>query len=188
MRFSHLRNLFGTNSSTEALQSVNLVNEPVPAPPPQKKPKLTTTAAVAKAHPPQKSAAKASQGPKIPDDPSEKIKYLVHDAFNCDEDIEDIREASKKLWEIMLKVPLEQPKLVEVVVWSILKFGDDVILQHLGSSILFAVRLRYWMTTEWNRDKTSPNVLMLLRVSFIITYCGMNNFGRSLCALEPCIP
>lgn len=66
----------------------------------------------------------------------------------------------------MLKVPLEQPKLVEVVVWSILKFGDDVILQHLGSSILFAVRLRYWMTTEWNRDKTSPTVLMLLRVSF----------------------
>lgn len=192
----HSCNRLRANTSTEALQNVNLVNEPVPAAPPQKKIKLTTAttaAAAAKTHPPQKTAAKASQGPKIPDDPIERIKYLVHDAFNCDEDIEDIREASKKLWEIMLKVPLEQPKLVEVVVWSILKFGDDVILQHLGSSILFAVRLRYWMTTEWNRDKTSPTVLMLLRVSYIIAYCGMYNSACNsqleLCTLRyACIP
>lgn len=155
------------NILTEALQSVNLVNEPLPAAPPPKKTKLTAAKTQPPPPPPPpKSVPKAPPKPKIPDDPAERIKHLVRDALTCDEDIEDIREASKKLWDIMLEVPLEQPKLVEVVVWSILKFGDDVILQHLGSSILFTVRLRYWMTTEWNRDRASPTVLMLLRVSF----------------------
>lgn len=163
-----------TNILIEALQNVNLVNEPLPAAPPPKKAKPTAAAAKTQPPPPPpppppKSITKVPQKPKVPDDPIERIKHLVHDALTCDdEDIEDIREASKKLWDIMLEVPLEQPKLVEVVVWSILKFGDDVILQHLGSSILFTVRLRYWMTSEWNRDRTSPSVLMLLRVSIHI--------------------
>lgn len=144
------------------MSTVNLVNEPLPAGPAPKKAKPNTAV---KAPPPQKPAPKASQKSKVPDDPVERIKHLVFDALNCDEDIEDIREASKKLWEIMLDIPLEEPKLIEAVIWSILKFGDDVILQHLGSSILFTVRLRYWMTAEWNRDRNATTVLMLLRVS-----------------------
>ena len=161
-----------SNFRIEMISSVALGNEP-PASvgPPKKNQKVAgaagtpSTVSTAKVQPVKSSAPPK---PKLPEDPAEKIRYQIEEALECDggDDIEDIRKASKQIWDVFIGIRPEQSKLVEVAVRTILKVGDNQILRALGESILFSSRLRKWMTTEWNRDRNSPTVFMILKASF----------------------
>ncbi|KAG0641751.1 hypothetical protein HOY80DRAFT_1111119 [Tuber brumale] len=135
--------------------------------PPKKNQKVASaasTASTAKVQPVKTAAPPKS---KLPEDPVEKVRYQIEDALECDgdDDIEDIRKASKQVWDVIIGIRPEQSKLVEVAVRTILKVGDNQILRALGESILFSIRLRKWMTTEWNRDRNSPTLLYKFCVS-----------------------
>lgn len=167
---THSSNKFSrSNCSAEMMSGASLGNETsTPIAPPKKNQKPNTVAVATSKPQTPKPLPVPPPKPKIPDDPIEKTKSLIEEALECDgdDDIEDIRKASKKIWDIMVQIKPEQTQLVEVAVRTILKVGDNEILRALGDSVLFAIRLRKWMTTEWNRDRNSPAVFMILKVSF----------------------
>jgi len=159
-----------SNFRIEMISSVAL-DPPASVGPPKKNQKVASaasTASTATASKVQPVKPAALPKPKLPQDPAEKIRYQIEEALECDggDDIEDIRKASKQVWDVIIPIRPEQSKLVEVAVRTILKVGDNQILRALGESILFSIRLRKWMTTEWNRDRNSPTVFMILKASF----------------------
>ncbi|PWW72903.1 hypothetical protein C7212DRAFT_366070 [Tuber magnatum] len=155
-----------SNFVTELISNVALGNEPSASVGPQKKNQRVASAASTTKVQPVKTAAPPKS--KLPEDPAEKVRYQIEEALECDgdDDIEDIRKASKQVWDVIIGIRPEQSKLVEVAVRTILKVGDNQILRALGESILFSIRLRKWMTTEWNRDRNSPTVIMILKLLY----------------------
>ncbi|KAL7273749.1 hypothetical protein RUND412_003369 [Rhizina undulata] len=145
----------------QALAAITVSSDALPSGPAQKKLKLSTVA-----NPTPKTLVKPPP-PKlqIPTNPAERVKHLINEAFDCDGDLEDIRVAAKKLWEAIVDIQSEEEDrtVIEAALKAILKYGDDELLQHLGTVPHFAARLRKWLVPEWNRDKSSPIVELVLR-------------------------
>jgi hypothetical protein len=154
-----------------------LGEQPIAAAAPNKKPRLSTpvsapspsaAASPASAFAFAKAAPKPTAQPpksKVPTEPLPRLKYLLQECLDTDDDDEEARAIASKTWEIIADISPEQTDMVVVAVQTILKFADDDTLEYLGKILHFPMRLRKWIVYEHNKEKKSTLVPKMLKVS-----------------------
>jgi len=110
----------------------------------------------------QAASSKGSSGRM--DDPLYTFKAELQQVLD-DEDEEDIRVVGQKVWEIVSNVNTDKPDFMSAAVETLLRFGDDEVIRYMGQQVPFTVRLRKWVVGEHNKDKKSPLVPKMLKVS-----------------------
>lgn len=147
---------------------------------PNKKPRLSTPASVpspaAAASPSttpgaSKSVSKPPPAPKskVPVEPLAKLKYLLQECLDTDDDDEEASDIAAKAWGIIADVTAEQSDLIAIAVSTILKVADDETLVYMGKILQFTMRLRKWVVAEHNKDKKSPMIPKMLKVSLLLS-------------------
>jgi hypothetical protein len=144
---------------------------------PNKKPRLGTPVSVpsptAAASPaPAPTTTKAASKPaaqqaksKVPTEPLPRLRYLLQECLDTDDDDEETRVVANKVVEIVSEIAPEQTDMVMVAAQTIAKFADEDTLEYLGTLIPFPMRLRKWIVYEHNKEKKSTLVPKLLKVS-----------------------
>lgn len=138
---------------------------------PNKKVKLSVSNAaspIASPKPIQSVAKAISKQPvapksKIPSEPGPRLRYLLQECLDADDDAE-VAVLTAKAWKLIEPITAEQTELVTVAVGTILKTADDETLQHMGSQGSFSYRLRKWVVYEHNKDKKSPIIPKMLKL------------------------
>lgn len=103
--------------------------------------------------------------PKIPTEPAPRLKYLIEECLDCDDDFEDVRDNVNRLWTLVSEIQPQQTDLVAIAVKTILKGGDEELLTVIGKVVHFSIRVRKWVVHEFNTNKRSVMVYNMLRVS-----------------------
>jgi hypothetical protein len=154
-----------------------LGDAPVTSIAPNKKPRLgtpvsapspTAAASPAPAPVPTKAASKPVAQPvksKVPTEPLPRLKYLLQECLDTDDDDEEARVIAHKVVELVSDIAPEQTDMVTVAAQTIAKFADEDTLEYLGKLISFPMRLRKWIVYEHNKEKKSTLVPKLLKVS-----------------------
>jgi len=183
-----------TDSSPAAIEAMGYLGEPVaPAPTTtlvNKKPRLSapvsapspaTTASPAPApatpvHAVNAVTTKATPKPaapvpapksKVPTEPLARMKYLLTECLEDEE--EEARDLSLRAWGIVSDVSPEQTEMVTNAVNIILKTADDQTLVCMGKILQFTMKLRKWIVHEHNKEKKSPLIPKMLKVSLSIS-------------------
>lgn len=123
-----------------------------------------------KTAPPRPVAPPTSVRSKIPIEPAPRLKYLIQECLETDNDDEEARDLATKTWNIVADVQPEQTDLIAVAVATILKSGDDMSIAYMGKILQFTMRLRKWIVAEHNKDKKSLLIPKLLKVLFFYIY------------------
>ncbi|KAF8253523.1 hypothetical protein K440DRAFT_253618 [Wilcoxina mikolae CBS 423.85] len=158
-----------------AIEALGYLGEPATsAAVPNKKPKLSTPTSVpspAAASPAatpgtSKSVSKPPPAPKskVPIEPLAKLKYLLQECLDTDDDDEEASEIASKAWGIIADVTSEQSDMIAIAVSTILKIADDETLVYMGKILQFTMRLRKWVVAEHNKDKKSPMIPKMLKL------------------------
>lgn len=112
-----------------------------------------------------KSANKTTTRSKVPTEPVAKVRYLLQECLETEDDDLEASKIASSTWDIVADIMSEQPDLVNASVNTILKSADDETLVALGRMNQFTMKLRKWIVYEHNKDKKSIHMPKLLKAS-----------------------